>query len=130
LKAVCNRADAAALSDATKMKGFQMKFSAAFPAAALLVLAACGSGGQADQTADKLEEAAEQSDPAAAAALENSAQSIREGESAANEQEALQEAGNAQAATVQPQQAPPSMQAQPNRTGQQTPPPKVPATGQ
>jgi hypothetical protein len=90
----------------------------------LLLLSACG-GGQADQTADKLEEAAEQSDPAAAAALEQSAQDIREGESGGNAQAAMQDAGNAQAATVQPQQAPPSMQAQPNRTGQQTPPPKV-----
>ena len=106
-----------------------MKFSAAFPAAAFLLLSACGGGGQADQTADKLEEAAEQSDPAAAAALENSAESIREGESGANAQEAMQDAGNAQAETVQPQQAPPSMQAQPNRTGQQTPPPKVPTGG-
>jgi hypothetical protein len=96
----------------------------------LLVLSACGGGGEADRTADKLEEAAEQSDPAAAAALENSAESIRQGESGANAQEALQQAGNAQAATVQPQQAPPSMQAQPNRTGQQTPPPKIPTGGQ
>jgi hypothetical protein len=107
-----------------------MKFPAALPAAALLVLSACGGGSQADQTADKLEEAAEQSDPAAAAALENSADSIRAGESGANTQEAVQQAGNAQAATVQPQQAPPSMQAQPNRSGQQTPPPKVPTGGQ
>jgi hypothetical protein len=107
-----------------------MKFSAALPAAALLLLSACGSGGQADQTADKLEDAAEQSDPAAAAALQNSADSIREGETGANAQEAMQQAGNAQAETVQPQQAPPSMQAQPNRTGQQTPPPKMPTSGQ
>jgi hypothetical protein len=107
-----------------------MKFPAALPAAALLVLSACGGGSQADQTADKLEAAAEQSDPAAAAALENSADSIRAGESGANAQEAMKQAGNAQAATVQSQQAPPSMQAQPNRSGQQTPPPKVPTGGQ
>jgi hypothetical protein len=116
------------LSGANREKGTKMKFPAALPAAAFLLLAACG-GGQADQTADKLEEAAEQSDPAAAAALQNSADSIREGETSANAQDALQQAGNAQAETVQPQQAPPSMQAQPNRTGQQTPPPKIP-TGQ
>jgi uncharacterized membrane protein YccC len=118
------------LSGANREKGFQMKFTAALPAAALLVLAACGGGSQSDQTADRLEEAAEQSDPAAASALENSAESIREGETGANAQEALQQAGNAQAATVQPQQAPPSMQAQPNRTGQQIPPPKIPTGGQ
>jgi hypothetical protein len=106
-----------------------MKFSATLPAAAFLILAACGGGSPADQTADKLEEAAEQSDPAAAAALENAAADMRDGEGSGNAQEALQQAGNAQAATVQPQQAPPSMQAQPNRTGQQTPPPKV-DTGQ
>jgi hypothetical protein len=107
-----------------------MKFSVIILTAALLALSACGGGGQADQTADKLEEAAEQSDPAAAAALENSAEAIREGETGMNAQQALQGAGNAQAQTVQPQQAPPSMQAQPNRTGQQTPPPKLPTGGQ
>jgi hypothetical protein len=106
-----------------------MKLSASLPAAAFLILAACGGGSPADQTADKLEEAAEQSDPAAAAALENAASDMREGETGTNAQEALQQAGNAQAATVQPQQAPPSMQAEPNRTGQQTPPAKV-KTGQ
>ena len=107
-----------------------MKFSAALPAAALLLLAACGGESKADRTADRLEEAAEQSDPAAAAALENSAERIREGESDMNAQQAMQQAGNAQAETVLPQEAPPSMQAQPNRTGQQTPPPKSPTGGQ
>ena len=106
-----------------------MKLSAAIPAAALLVLSACGGGGRADQAADKLEEAAEQSDPAAAAVLENAAENIREGAPPANvgnaAQQAMQRAGNAQAETVLPQQAPPSMQAQPNRGGQQTPPPKI-----
>lgn len=108
-----------------------MKFSAALPTAAFLVLGACGSETKADRTADKLEEAAEQSGPAAAAVLENSAEKIREGETDMNAQQALQRAGNAQAATVQPQQAPPSMQAKPNRTEQQiTPPPKIPTGGQ
>jgi hypothetical protein len=97
-----------------------MSFKVALPAVAFLVLAACGGGGQAENTADRLEEAAEQSDPAAAPVLENAADQVREGN--ANAQQALQQAGNAQAATV----APPSMQAQPNRTGQQTPPPKIP----
>lgn len=102
-----------------------MPFKATLPAAAFLVLAACGGGGQAENTADRLEEAAEQSDPAAAPILENAADAVREGD--LNAQQALQQAGNAQAATVPgAQQAPPSMQAQPNRTGRQTPPPKVP----
>ncbi|HEX8214246.1 MAG TPA: hypothetical protein VF582_02105, partial [Allosphingosinicella sp.] len=84
-----------------------------------------GGQSQAENNAEALEEAAEQSDPAAAQVLENAADAAREGNGSA--QQALQNAGNAQAATVpQPQQAPPSMQAQPNRTGQQTPPPKQP----
>ena len=104
-----------------------MKLSIAVPAAALLVLTACGGDGQAEQTADKLEEAADQSGPAAAAVLENAAEDIRDGSAAPGQaaQEAMQQAGNAQAETVLPQQAPPSMQAQPNRGGQQTPPPKI-----
>ena len=98
---------------------------ALLPIVALLGLAACGGGqGQTENAADALEEAAEQSDPAAAAELENAADAVREGNGTA--QDALQAAGNAQAATVpQAQQVPPSQQAQPNRTGQQTPPPKV-----
>jgi uncharacterized protein HemX len=97
------------------------------PFAASLALAACGGGqSQSENTAEALDAAAEQSDPAAAEVLENAADAAREG--GANAQEALQQAGNAQATTVQqPQQAPPSVQAQPNRIGQQTPPPKVPA---
>ena len=93
----------------------------------VLNLAACGGGGgsQAENTAEALEEAAEQSDPAAAQVLENAADSALEGNVSA--QQALQSAGNAQAQTVpQAQQAPPSQQAQPNRGGQQTPPPKQP----
>jgi hypothetical protein len=98
------------------------------PLAASLALAACGGGGrsQSENQAEALEEAAEQSDPAAAQVLENAADEVREG--GANAQQALQQAGNAQAATVpQPRQAPPAVQAKPNGTGQQTPPPKVPA---
>lgn len=98
------------------------------PLAASLALAACGDGGQSrsENTAEALDAAAEQSDPAAAQVLQNAADAAREGE--ANAQQALQQAGNAQAATVQrPQQAPPSVQALPNRAGQQTPPPKVAA---
>ena len=78
------------------------------PLAAPLALAACGGGGQSqsENQAEALEEAAEQSDPAAAQVLENTADAVREGD--ANAQQALQQAGNAQAATVpQPQQTPP-----------------------
>ena len=86
-----------------------------------------------EQTADRLEEAADQSGPAAAAVLESAAEDIREGPPPANlgnaAQQAMQQAGNAQAATLEPQPAPPSMQAQPNRGGQQTPPPKIHTDG-
>jgi len=94
---------------------------------ALLPLAGCGSSSQnpRENAAEQLEQAAEQSDPAAAPVLENAADAVREGQ--VSPQDALQQAGNAQAQTVQtPTSAPPSMQAQPNRTGQQTPPPKIP----
>jgi membrane-bound lytic murein transglycosylase B len=101
------------------MKANEMNLRAALPAAALLVLSACG-GGEAEKSADRLEEAAEQSDPAAAQVLQNAADEVSAGNISA--QEAMQAAGNAQAETV----APPSMQAQPNRAGQQTPPQKVP----
>ncbi len=106
-----------------------MKLPAALSAALLVTLAGCGGGGsQAENTAERLEEAAEQSDPAAAPVLENAADAVREGGAGAGNtaQQALEQAGNAQATTVPtPQTAPPSMQAQPNRTGQQTPPPKT-----
>ncbi len=104
------------------------RLPAILPIVALLGLAACGGGGesQAGNTAEALEQAAEQSDPAAAEVLENAADAVESGNMTA--QDALQQAGNAQAGTLpQPQATPPSMQAQPNRTGQQTPPPKVPA---
>ena len=101
-----------------------MTLKAALPAAALLLLSACGGGSQAENTADRLEEAAEQSDPAAAQVLQNAADEVSAGNMSADQ--AMQAAGNAQAATVGEQTPPPSMQAQPNRTGQQTPPPKVP----
>ena len=105
------------------MKAISMKMRAALPAAALLVLAACG-GGEAETAAERIDDAAEQSDPAAAEVLEDSADEVRAGNMTA--QEAMQAAGNAQAATVDgPQAAPPSMQAKPNRGGQQTPPPKI-----
>jgi crotonobetainyl-CoA:carnitine CoA-transferase CaiB-like acyl-CoA transferase len=100
---------------------------AVLPIIALLGLTACGGGGQsqAENNAEVLEEAAEQSDPAAAQVLENAADAARDEN--INAQQALQNAGNAQATTLpQPQQTPPSVQAQPNQGGQQTPPPKQP----
>lgn len=95
--------------------------------AALLALSACGGQqSAADNSADQLEQAAEQSDPAAARVLEDAADQVRDGE--ANAQQALQNAGNAQAQTLpQPQPAPPSMQAKPRQPGDPTPPPKQPA---
>ncbi|MDP9415060.1 MAG: hypothetical protein M3Q08_13460 [Pseudomonadota bacterium] len=102
-----------------------MRFVSALPAAALLALSACGGGGQAENAADQLEQAAEQSDPSAAPVLENAADAVREGDM--NAQQAMQQAGNAQAETVpQAQPTPPSMQAKPNRGERQTPPPKIP----
>ena len=62
--------------------------------AAPLLLAACGGTSPQDNSAEALEEAAEVSDPAAAEVLENAA------ENGMNPQEALQQAGNAQATTV------------------------------
>ncbi len=68
---------------------------------AVLLLAACGRSA-ADNAADQLENAAEQSDPAAASVLDNAAESIRDREpvsAGAEAQNALQAAGNAQAQT-------------------------------
>lgn len=71
--------------------------------AAIVALAGCGSGGggnrsAAENTAEQLEDAAEMSNPAAAPVLENGAERIREqGGDAADAQNVLQDAGNAQA---------------------------------
>jgi PBP1b-binding outer membrane lipoprotein LpoB len=67
---------------------------------ASLLLAACGSNSStAESTADNLEAAADQSNPAAADVLENKADQIRETgtEDPAAAQSALEAAGNAQA---------------------------------
>lgn len=72
-------------------------------AAASFALAACGGGGSGNESAagnaaEQLEDAAEVSNPAAAPVLENGADRIREeGGNAADAQNVLQEAGNAQA---------------------------------
>lgn len=76
---------------------------------AIFSLAGCGSSTPADNAADQLENAAEQSDPAAAAVLDNEADSIRDNgivsgnSSDANGtvQRAMQNAGDAQTKNVQ-----------------------------
>ena len=112
---------------------------AAAPAlATLFALAACGSSTPAENSAAALENAASQSDPAAAAVLENAADAVREqnsqlppGAPGSPVQDALQDAGNAQAATVpQPQaqrqgQPAPPVGAKPHQPGDPVPPPKV-----
>ena len=110
---------------------------AAAPAlATLFALTACGSSTPAENSAAALENAASQSDPAAAAVLENAADAVREqnvqvpAEAPGSPvQDALQDAGNAQAATVpqaEPQgQAAPPVGAKPHQPGEPVPPPKI-----
>jgi uncharacterized protein involved in copper resistance len=88
-----------------------------------LILAACGRDGAAGNNADALEQAAEQSTPEAAEVLRNAA------EQGANVQDAMQAAGNVQAAADQPQAAPPQQGAKPHAPGDPVPPPKIPAGG-
>jgi hypothetical protein len=97
--------------------------------AAALGVAGCGQQSQAENTAEALDEAAEQSTPEAAAVLENRADQIRDQNVTAPidapgspAQQAMQEAGNAQ---VSGQTAPPSQGAKPHAAGDQMPPPKV-----
>ncbi|WP_324751029.1 hypothetical protein SH591_06500 [Sphingomonas sp. LY54] len=72
-----------------------------FLAPTLIALAACGgSGDPVDNTADQLEAAADQSDPAAAQVLDNAADQVREQDDPALANGALEEAANAQADTV------------------------------
>ena len=110
-----------------------MKITApALALAAALGLAACGQQSQAENSAEALENAAEQSTPEAAALLENRADEIRDQNVTAPidapgspVQQALQDAGNAQAAADAPQKAPPSQGAKPHAKGDPVPPPKV-----
>lgn len=96
-----------------------------------LALAACGRQTPADKTADQLDQAAEQSDPAAADVLENRADAIRANETASPStlnmavQNAMESAGNSQARTVDRQTPTPpsSRQAVPHGPGDPTPPP-------
>lgn len=74
-----------------------MKHFACGLAFAALALAGCGGEQNAvDNTADQLEEAAEQSTPAAAEVLENRADAVIEQNSLAPANGALEAAGNAQ----------------------------------
>jgi hypothetical protein len=93
-----------------------MKFA---PLAALLALMGCGQNSAADNNAAALERAAEQSTPEAADVLRNAA------ENGAGVQEAMQAAGNAQAASP-----PPAQGAKPHAPGDPVPPPKIPANSQ
>jgi hypothetical protein len=97
------------------------------PIAAFAALAACG--GQSNEEA--LHDAANQSDPAAAAVLENAA------ENGMNPQDALEAAGQAQVANganeVQPDsgvQARPNLPQSPNRPNGSQPPQKADSTPQ
>jgi hypothetical protein len=106
-----------------------MKSTSFLLLAAAAAVAAC-SQTPAENTADQLEEAAEQSDPAAAAVLENRADQVLEQNSTAPAQGALEAAGNAQVGgTNAGTMAPPAQQAKPHAPGDPVPPPKV-KTGQ
>jgi hypothetical protein len=78
----------------------------AMTAAALLMLAACGPKTAGEAAEDNLHAAADQSDPAAAAVLDNAAENVSDVNSAAAanamSDQALSDAGNAQT-TTQPQ---------------------------
>ena len=89
------------------------------PLLALLALAACGQNSAADNNAAALEAAADQSTPEAADILRNAA------ENGASVQDAMQAAGNAQAAADSAGPAPPAQGAKPHAAGDPVPPPKV-----
>lgn len=99
--------------------------------AGAVALTACGGNENAvENTAAQLENAAEQSDPAAAAVLENRADQVLEQNSTAPAQGALEAAGNAQIGTGNAgPMAPPAQQAKPHSPGDPVPPPKVKTGG-
>lgn len=74
---------------------------------AFFLLAACGGSEPAENAADRLDEAADQSGPAAEQVLENSADALRDAgnvnaaEADAAAQQALNEAGDAQLGNTQ-----------------------------
>lgn len=115
---------------------------AALSLIALLTLSACGGASdQADAQADKLDNAAEQSTPEAAAVLENQADMIREngaagaaGQPGSSVQQAVEKAGEAQTtnaigAAPAPSATPQSKQALPHGAEKGNPPPKTDTKG-
>ena len=73
-----------------------MNYVLPFAAAAAFTVAGCAQETPAENTADALEEAAEQSTPSAAEVLENRADQVLEQNSLAPANGALEAAGNAQ----------------------------------
>jgi hypothetical protein len=113
-----------------------MKITApALALAAAFGLAGCGGQqSPAENTADALENAAEQSTPEAANVLETRADQIRDSNvtqpievPGSAGQQALQEAGNAQAGGTQA--APPAQGAKPHAPGDPVPPPQTSGDG-
>lgn len=94
-----------------------------FALVAPLILLGCGQQKAADSNAAALERAAEQSTPEAADVLRNAA------DRGAGVQEAMQAAGNTQAAAGQPRPVPAQQGAKPHAPGDPVPPPKVSADG-
>lgn len=107
----------------------------ALPALALLAACSGGTSDQAEAQADKLDNAAEQSTPEAAAVLENQADAIREngasgaiGAPGSTVQNAMTQAGRTQADSTPapaPQPKPQSQQAIPHGADKGTPPEKT-----
>src|SRR5688572_32104948 len=85
-------------------EGTAMNYVLPFAAAAAFTVAGCAQETPAENTADALEEAAEQSTPEAANALEDAAEQVREANISdpAAADRALQHAGNAQAPVAPP----------------------------
>ena len=106
-----------------------MKATVLLALTAAAALAAC-SQSPAENTAQQLENAAAQSDPAAAAVLNNAANQVLEQNSTAPAQGALEAAANAQLGNGRAgPMAPEAQQAKPHAPGDPVPPPKV-KTGQ
>jgi hypothetical protein len=106
--------------------------------AAFLALAGCGGQSPAENNADALEEAAEQSTPEAANVLMNAADEIREnnlsgapGQPGSPTQQAMEAAGRAQVSgNAQPSQPVPPKGAKPHAKGDPVPPPKIAPAGE
>lgn len=104
----------------------------AFALAAAFVLAACGSQTPAENTADALKNAADQSTPEAAAVLDNAADQIQDqnisapiSQPGSPGQKAMEAAGQAQVRGAAAPAAPTSQGAKPHAPGDPVPPVKV-----